>query len=74
METLGRALAGQERGVALVHVVGQQRRRVGVGAGDNQRRHAADVRRQARGDEVRDGLPGGDEHLASHVAAFLLGG
>ena len=42
-EPLGRALAGEERVVAFVDVVGQQSGAVGVGARDDERRHAQDV-------------------------------
>ena len=47
VEALRRALAGEERAVALVDVAGEQRRRVGVGARDEERRHVQ--RRRPRG-------------------------
>ena len=69
----GRALAGEERAVALVDVARQQRRRVGVGAGDDERRHAEHVGREPRRQQRADELAGRDEHLAAEVAALLLG-
>ena len=41
---------------------------------DEQRRHAADVRGEARGDELHDEFLRGHEHFAAHVAALLCGG
>ena len=73
-EALGRALAGQELAVALVDVRGDQLGALGVGAGDEQGRNAADVRRQPRRVEVADMGLGRDQHLAAEMAAFLLGG
>ena len=52
-EALGRALAGEERPVALVDVGGDQLRALGVGAGDEHGRHAAGVGGQARGVRLR---------------------
>ena len=59
--------------VALVDVARQQLRRVGVGAGDEQRRDAGDVGREPRREERPDELAGRDEHLAAEMAALLLG-
>ena len=71
-EAFGRALLrGDERLVALVDVGGQQRRRLGVGARDEHGRHAADVGREPRGDELVDGFLRRHQHLAAHVAALL---
>ena len=54
-EAFGRAAAGlDERAVALVDVGGDQLGALGVGAGDDQGRDAADVGGEARGDEVAD--------------------
>ena len=72
-EALGGALARQERVVALVDVAGDERGREGVGAGLEDRRHAADVGRQARRGERALELRGRHEHLAAEVAALLLG-
>ena len=72
-ETFGRALAGEEGAVALVDVRRDQPGALGVGAGDEERRNAADVRRQPRRVEVADMRCGGDQHLAAQMAAFLLG-
>jgi hypothetical protein len=46
-------------------------RRVGVGAGDQDRRHAHDIGGQARGDELLHRFLGRHQHLAAHVAALL---
>ena len=59
--------------VALVHVAGDQRGGVRVGAGDDQRRHAADVGGEPGGVQRPDVLAGRDEHLPAEVAALLLG-
>ena len=65
--------AGDEFLVALVDVGGDQGGCLGVGAGDDHRRGAGDVGRQAGGVQGPDVLLGGDEHLAAEVAALLLG-
>ena len=70
-EALGRALAGHELVVPLVHVVRQQAGGVRVGARDEQGRNAGDVRRQARRDQLVDRLAGRREDLAPHVPALL---
>ena len=59
--------------VALVGVGDQHVGRVGVGAGDDQGGHAADVGGEPGGDEVADRPRGRQQHLAAHVAALLLG-
>ena len=71
-EALGRALAGQERPVALVDVAGDELGALGVGAGDEDGRHAADVGGEPRGVEVADRRLGRDQHLAAEMAALLL--
>ncbi len=65
VEALGRArhVGLDEGAVDLVHVGGQQRRGVRVGARDEHGRHAGHVGRQARGDERAQELAGRDEHL-----------
>ena len=73
-EALGGALAGQELAVALVDVGGDQLRALGVGAGDEQGRHAADVGGEPGRVEVADMRLGRDQHLAAEMAALLLGG
>ena len=65
-------LTGDERLIALVDVGGDQRGRLGVGAGDDDGRHVGDVGRQASRGQGADVLLGGDEHLATEVAALLL--
>ena len=75
IETLGRALTfGDEGAVALVDVGGDQLGRLGVGAGQDQGRHAADIGGQARGDEIADMGRSRDQDLAAHVAALLFRG
>ena len=70
----GGALAGQELAVALVDVRGDQLGALGVGAGDEQGRHAADVGGEPGRVEVADMGLGRDQHLAAEMAALLLGG
>ncbi len=72
-EAFGRPLAGDERAVPLVDVAGDQLGAFGVGARDEDRRHATDVGGKARGVEVADCRLGRDQHLAAQVAALLLG-
>ena len=57
--------------VALVAAAVQEVRGFGVGAGDDDARHAHDVQLEARGGEPLDLLVNADEHLASLVAALL---
>ena len=67
-------LAGDERLVALIDIGGDQGGRLGVGAGDHDRRHIGDVGRQPCRGQRADVLLGGDEHLATQVTALLLRG
>ena len=60
--------------VALVDVGGDQRRGLGVGAGDDDGRDVRDVGRQPRRRQRADVLLGRDEHLATEMAALLLRG
>ena len=60
--------------IAFIDVARQQRRAVGVGAGDNERRYAGDVRRKTRGREHTNEMRYRHEHFAAEVAAFFLGG
>ncbi len=57
--------------VVRIAVGGDQVGRVGVGAGDHQRRHAEHVGRQTRGDQLLDRFLRGHQHLAAHMAALL---
>ena len=66
-------LAGQEHVVPLVDVVGQEGCGVGVGASDEHGGHTLDVRRQARGNQLVDGLAGRRQDLSTHMAALLEG-
>ena len=67
-------LTGDERLIALVDIGGDQRGGLGVGAGDDDRRHVGDVGRQAGRGQGADVLLGRDQHLATEVAALLLRG
>ena len=71
VEALDRALAGAELLVDGVDVGGEQVRRLGVGAREDDRRHAHAVGGEPRGDQLVDGLARGHQHLAAHVAALL---
>ncbi len=72
-EAFRRALAGDELAVALVDIRGDEPGALGIGAREDQRRHAADIGRETRGDEIALMRGGRDQHLAAHVAALLLG-
>ena len=74
IEAFGRALAGDERPVTLVDVAGDELGAFGVGAGDDDGRHATHVGGKASGIQVADGRLAGDEHLAAEVAALLFAG
>src|SRR6185503_9339670 len=71
-EAFGRALAGEERAVPLIDVAGDELRAFGIGAGNQDRRDSADVRREARRIEVADRRLRRDQHLAAQMAALLL--
>ena len=71
VEALDRALAGQERFVVIVDVGGDEVGRLGVGAREQDRRHAHAVGGQPRGDQLLDRLARRHEHLAAHVTALL---
>jgi hypothetical protein len=60
-----------QNGVVVVDVGGQQVGGFGVGAGDDQRRHAHHVGGEARGDQFLDRLARRHQHLAAHVPALL---
>ena len=60
--------------VALVDVAGDQRRRMRVGPGDDQRLDAGDVGREPRRIERADEGLRRHEHLAAEVAALLFRG
>ena len=72
-EPLARALAGEERRVAGIMIGQQQIRRIRIGARDDHRGHAHDVRREARGDQLVDRLGGRDQHLAAQMTALFRG-
>ncbi len=71
VEAFDGALTGGERLVVAVDVTGQQIRCFGIGARDQQGRHAQHVGGQARRVELLDRLTGRHQHLAAHVAALL---
>ncbi len=73
-EPFRRALAAEERAVALVDIAGQQLRRLRVGAAQQYGRHTLDIGREARGVERADMLADRHQHLAAEMAAFFLGG
>src|SRR3546814_8234072 len=60
--------------VAFVDVGRDELGALGVGAGDEEGRDAANIRREARGTEIADMGLGRDQHLTAEMAAFLLGG
>ena len=68
------ALAVDKRLVAFVHVGRDERGRVGVGAGDEDGRHAGHVGREAGRVQLADELARRDEDFAAEVAALLLRG
>src|SRR6516162_2868114 len=74
VETLTGALAGDERLVALVDVGRDERGRFGIGTGDHDGRHAADVGGQSGRGERADVLLGRDQDLSAQVATLLLRG
>ena len=71
VEALGGALAGEERLVVLVDVGRDDVGGFGVGAREQHRRHAHDVGREARGDQLLHRFLRRHQHLAAHVAALL---
>ena len=74
-EAFRRAAVGlDERAVALVDIGGDELGRFGVGAGDDEGRHAADVGGEARRDEAALMLRCRDQNLAAQMAALLFRG
>ena len=71
VETFDRALAGAERLVVVVDVGRHQIGRFGVGAREQDRRHAHAIGREPRGDQLLDRFARRHQHLAAHVAALL---
>ncbi len=66
-----RALARQVRLVVVVDIGGDEVGRFGVGARDQQRRHAHHVGRETRRDQLGHRFARRHQHLAAHVAALL---
>ena len=52
VKALDRPLTRQERTIALIHIRGDEIGRLGVGSGQQQRRHTEHVRRQTRSDQL----------------------
>src|SRR5262245_3598358 len=73
VEAFGRALAAEELFIAEIDVRGDERRALGVGTGDHECRDTADIRGQARGNQIALMSGGWDQHLTAEVAALLLG-
>ena len=73
-EALGRALAGDEGRVILVHIGGDEARGLRIGAGHDDAGHAHHVGGEARRVQRADELAGRHQHLAAHMAALLLRG
>jgi len=73
VEAFGGALAGKEGLVVRVVIGGDQVGGFGVGAGQDDGRHAHDVGGETRGDQLLDGFGSRHQHLAAHVAALLDG-
>jgi hypothetical protein len=71
VEAFGGALAGDERLVVLVVVAGQQVGRFGVGAGDHERGHAADVGSHAGRDQLLQASAVGTSTLPPMWPHFL---
>ncbi len=67
----GARLIEDKRPVPLVDITGYQPGGIGIGAGHQHRRHAADIRRQPRGDQFVDEFLARDQNLAAEVAAFF---
>ncbi|SKW76392.1 Uncharacterised protein [Mycobacteroides abscessus subsp. massiliense] len=74
VEALGGALTGDERLVTLIHIGGDEGGGLGIGAGDDDGRGVGDVGGQASRGQRADVLLGGNQHLATEVAALLLRG
>ena len=74
IEALFGALARDERRVGFINVRSHQAGGFGIGARHDQRRHAHDVRGEARGVEGADEAARGHKDLAAQVAALLFGG
>src|SRR5699024_10970245 len=74
VEAFSSALAGEELGVPLVDVGGDQRCRLRIGAGDDHTGSATDIGCQACGLQCADVLAGGNQDFAAQVSALLLGG
>ena len=69
----GASLAGEEGLILGIDVAGDELGAVGVGTGDEDGGHAADIGGKARGDQLMHGFLSGDEDFAAHVSA-LFGG
>src|SRR5215472_3453637 len=70
-EAIVGAFAGQELNVADVAVTGEQLGAVGVSAGDQHRRNAADVRSKTRRNQLLHKFLRRYQDFAAQVSAFL---
>ena len=71
VEAFTGTLACDELAVVRVAVRGDQVRRVRIGTGNHQRRHAEHVSSQTRRNQLLYGFLCRNEHLTAHVSAFL---
>jgi hypothetical protein len=71
VETLDRALAGAERLVVVIDVGGHEIGGLGIGARENDRRHAHAVGSEPRRDQLFDRLARRHQDLAAHVPALF---
>src|SRR5438270_10836798 len=65
------AFTGEELKVADIAVTSEQLGAVGISAGDQERRYAADVGSQPRGNQLGHEFLRGHQDLAAHVTAFF---
>ena len=71
VEAFAGTFAGDEFAVVRVAVRGDQVRRVRIGTGNHQRRHAEHVSSQTRGNQLLNRFLSRNQHLTAHVSAFL---
>ncbi|SAI54292.1 Uncharacterised protein [Enterobacter hormaechei] len=71
IEPFAGTFAGNEFAVIRVAVRGDQVRRVRIGTGNHQRRHAEHVSSQTRGNQLLDRFLGWHQHFPAHMPALL---
>mmetsp|Transcript_1804 Transcript_1804/g.2609 ORF Transcript_1804/g.2609 Transcript_1804/m.2609 type:complete len:435 (+) Transcript_1804:320-1624(+) len=74
VEALSGALTGAEGLVTLIDVGGEEVGTEGIGTGDDEGGNVGNISGETSGGDLLDELVGGDEDLATHVAALLGGG